>query len=346
MKNTNLDSYELYINRELSWLKFNERVLKQGIRRDIPLAERLKFLAIVSSNLDEFFMIRVAGLMQQKSVGMRKRGISGLTPNQQLKKISVAVHEMVARQSGAIEAALVEMSGHGIVLLRPNQWSPPQRAFIRDYFQNAVMSVLTPLAMNALNPPPILPGRRLNVAITVVAKGPDSTSGKNIVVVPVPHLLQRFIRMADEKGFSIVLLEDVIADNVELLCPGSHITAVGYFRITRDADVSIQEDEAADLLETIEKAIIERRRRSAIRLEISDTTDTFQKNWLTEWLKLSQDDVYEIAPLLDATCLHQLTTMGSIAHLKLPEWPPQQPVDLLDSEDLWQTIPMKVLNRS
>ena len=338
MKSNDLESYELYINRELSWIKFNERVLNQGIRKDVPLAERLKFLAIVSSNLDEFFMIRVAGLMHQKSAGMRKRDVSGLTPVQQLKKISLSVHEMVAKQSKAIEAALVEMAGSGVFLLRQSQWSHQQRGFIRNYFQNEIMPVLTPLAMNKLDPPPILPGRQLNVAITVLAKEADNKSEKQIVVISIPNLLQRFIRIPNEKEFKIVLLEDVIADNVELIYPGSHITGVSCFRITRDADISIQEDEAADLLETIEQAIKERRRRSAIRLEISDTADTFQRNWLTEWLKLSIDDVYEIAPLLDATCLHKLTSMGSVANLKLPDWPPQQPVDLLNSENLWQTI--------
>ncbi len=338
MKSKNLDSNKLYINRELSWLKFNARVLKQGIRAENPLAERLKFLAIVSSNLDEFFMIRVAGLMQQKSAGLRKRDISGLTPNQQLKEISLSVHDLVAKQNEAIKVALAEMSNHGVFLLRQNQWSQQQRAFFKNYFQNEIMPVLTPLAMNKIDPPPILPGRQLNVAITVVGKVQNSKSEKQIVVVPVPNLLQRFIRIPNEKDFCFVLLEDVIADNVELLCPASHITAVSYFRITRDADVSIQEDEAADLLETIEQAIIERRRRSAIRLEISNTPDSFQKSWLIEWLGLSADDVYEITPLLDASCLHQLTSMGSIANLKLPDWPPQQPVDLLNSENLWQAI--------
>lgn len=338
MKSKNLNSYKLYINRELSWLKFNERVLKQGIRKDNPLAERLKFLAIVSSNLDEFFMIRIAGLMQQRSAGLRKRGINGLTPNQQLKKISASVHDLVAQQNGAIKAALNEISDHGVTLHRQSQWSHEQRTFLTTYFQNEIMPVLTPLAMSNLDPPPILPGRQLNVAITVVAKGPESPSGKQIIVVPVPHLLPRFIRIPDKKEFSLVLLEDVIADNVELLCPASHITGVGYFRITRDADVSIQEDEAADLLETIEQAIIERRRRSAIRLEISETTDAFQRKWLIDWLGLHVEDVYDISPLIDATCLHQLTSMGPLASLKLPDWPPQQPIDLLDSEDLWQTI--------
>jgi len=338
VKNRNLDSYELYINRELSWLKFNERVLKQGIRQDIPLAERLKFLAIFSSNLDEFFMIRVAGLMQQKSAGLRKRDISGLTPNQQLREISLSVHDMIARQNEAIKTALSEISDHGFSLLRQNQWNQEQRAYIKTYFQNEIMPTLTPLAMNKFNPPPILPSRQLNVAVTVVAKDKNNKSEKQIVVVPVPHLLQRFIRISVEKDFYLVLLEDVIADNVELLCPASHITGVGYFRITRDADVSIQEDEATDLLETIEQAMVERRRGAAIRLEISDTADAFQKNWLLECLDLCADDVYEISPLLDANCLHQLTTIGSIANLKLPNWPPQQPIDLLGCENLWQAI--------
>jgi polyphosphate kinase len=338
MKRKNLDSPDLYINRELSWLKFNERVLCQGIRKDLPLAERLKFLAIVGSNLDEFFMIRVAGLMQQKSAGLRRRDVSGLTPHQQLRRISLSVHDMVARQSEGIKAALIEMSDYDVLLLRQNQWSGPQRAFVRDYFQNEIMSVLTPLAMIKLDPPPILPGRQLNVAITVVAKAPNGKTEKQIVVVPVPHLLPRFIRIPNEKDICLALLEDVIADNVGLLCPGSPIGGVCYFRITRDADISLQEDEAADLLETIERAIIERRRRSATRLEISDTSDAFQKDWLTKWLGLWPEDVYEISPLLDTTCLHQLTAVGPVANLKLPDWPPQQPIDLSNSENLWQTI--------
>lgn len=213
-----------------------------------------------------------------------------------------------------------------------------QRASIKTYFQNEIMPTLTPLALNKFNPPPILPGRQLNVAVTVVAKDKNNKSEKQTVVVPVPHLLQRFIRISVEKDFYLVLLEDVIADNVELLCPASHITGVGYFRITRDADVSIQEDEATDLLETIEQAIVERRRGAAIRLEISDTADAFQKKWLTEWLDLGADDVYEISPLLDANCLLQLTTIGSISNLKLPNWPPQRPIDLLGCENLWQAI--------
>ena len=169
------------------------------------------------------------------------------------------------------------MSDHGVVLLRQNKGSQKQWTSARTCFQNEIMPILIPLAMNNPNPPPILPGRQLNVAITIATKGPDSKSEKQIVVVPVPNLLQRFIRIPGEKDFCLVLLEDVIADNVELLCPVSHITGVSYFSIIRDADVGIQEDEAADLLEIIEQAIIERRRRSATRLEISSTTDMRQK---------------------------------------------------------------------
>jgi polyphosphate kinase len=334
----NLDSYKLYINRELSWLKFNERVLEQGIRKGIPLAERLKFLAIVSSNFDEFFMIRVAGLMQQKSAGIRKRDISGLTPNQQLKKISLGVHEIVAKQSKAISEALVEMSDHRVFLLRQNQWGQQHRIFLKHYFRNELMPVLTPLAMSKLEPPPVLPGRQLNLAITVVTKGKKNKTEKQVIVVSVPHLLPRFVRISSEKDLYLAPIEDVIADNVKSLCPLGHITGVSYFRITRDADVGIQEDEAADLLETVERAIIERRHRSAVRLEISDTTDAYQKSWFIEWLGITTDDIYEIDSLLDATCLHQLTVMGPIAHLKLPDWPPQQPVDLLNGESLLQTI--------
>lgn len=333
----NLDSPKLYISRELSWLEFNKRVLQQALRSDFPLAERLRFLAIVSSNLDEFFMIRVAGLMNQKSAGVRKKDISGLSPAQHLSKISKAAHEIVAAQNKAVNAALEEAAGHDVHLLRQSRWDTQEQFYLKHYFKNELMPVLTPLAMNQLNPAPTLPGKQLYVAINFIPlKGQKNQ--KQVIVVPVPQSLGRLVRITGTSGVRLALLEDIITDNAEFMCPPGHLTNVTCFRITRDADVSIQEDEASDLLETIEQAVIERRRRLPVRLEIYHDADVFQKKWLLNWLGLAPENLYEITSVMDATMLHQLAVTGPLANLKFQDWPPQKPVDLLDSEDLWQTI--------
>jgi polyphosphate kinase len=337
MKQINLDSPKLYISRELSWLQFNKRVLQQALRSDFPLAERLRFLAIVSSNLDEFFMIRVAGLMNQKSAGIRKKDISGLTPAQHLSKISEEAHKIVAAQNEAVNAALEEAAGHDVHLLRQSRWNAEEQSYLKRYFKNELMPVLTPLAMNHLNPPPTLPGRQIYVAINFIPiKGQKNQ--KQVIVIPVPQSLPRLVRITGAGGVHLALLEDIIADNAELLCPAGHLTNITCFRITRDADISIQEDEASDLLESIEKAVVERRRRSPVRLEIYHDADSFQKKWLLTSLGLSTEDLYEITSVMDATMLYNLAVTGPLANLKFPDWPPQKPIDLLDSEDLWQTI--------
>src|SRR3990172_2148465 len=203
-------SPERFFNRELSWLEFNDRVLQEGLSQDVPLLERLKFLAITSSNLDEFFMIRVAGLLQQRSAGVRKRDPAGLTP---------------ARE---------------------------------------ILPVLTPLAVEELDPCPLLPGLQLHVALVIAAKKSEE-KGEKIAVVPVPARMPRFITVPAQEGLRLALLEDVIAANVDKLFPGCDVLATTVFRLTRDADVAIQDDDASDLLNVVEQAVLGRRRRAAGR---------------------------------------------------------------------------------
>ena len=161
MATIDLKSPELYINRELSWLDFNDRVMQEGLSGDVPLLERLKFLAIVSSNLDEFFMIRVAGLIQQQSAGVTRPDPSGLAPLDQLAAISQRTHRIVAEQTAGIRKALAQLAEHGIRVLDLEKLSPPQERFARTHFSRAVLPVLTPLAVEDLNPCPLLPGLRL-----------------------------------------------------------------------------------------------------------------------------------------------------------------------------------------
>jgi len=332
-----LTAPELYINRELSWLEFNDRVLQQGRKTDLPLLERLKFLAIVSSNLDEFFLIRVAGLMQQRSAGVRKRGAAGLTPAQQLRRISQRVHTMVAEQTASINECLEALKDEELRVLRPAEWTPTQRTFVRSYFTAEVQAILTPLAMEELSPPPLLASLQLNVGVLLQGKDKPRSEAR-IVAVPVPRQLPRFITIPTQSGSSLVCIEDVIATNVGMLFEGCQVLSTTVFRITRDADVEIQEDEAGDLLNTVEKAVLERRKRSAVRLELAGKPDRRIRKFLVDWLELRREEVYEIDGMLDAVAAMEIASREGYDHLKVSDWPIQPPRGLIGAEDLWTTL--------
>ncbi len=331
------DVPELFINRELSWLEFNDRVLREGLSEVVPLLERLKFLAIVSSNLDEFFMIRVAGLIQQRAAGVRKHDFSGLTPLQQLSKISHRVHQLVQEQTTGIKEVLEQLHHHGLHLVESEDWSPRQKRILQNYFNTEVQPVLTPISIQETTSSPLLPSLQLYVAILLTTeKAAESTP--QIVVIPVPSQLPRFIQIPSDQDVNLALLEEVIAAHIHQMYPKHQVSATASFRITRDADVAIQDDEAGDLLSLIEKAVLDRRRRQAIRLEISFRPQKQIKKWLMNWLKLKVTDTYEIDGLLDATALMEIAFRPGFDTLKDPEWSPQIPHDLIGSEDLWHTI--------
>jgi polyphosphate kinase len=338
-----LKSPELYFNRELSWLEFNDRVLREGLSDELPLMERLKFLAIVSSNLDEFFLVRVAGLMQQRSAKVRRRDVAGMTPVEQLAAISRRVHRMVEEQSEGIRDVLGKLTEHGLYLVDAKDWTDSHRQFLQAYFHREILPILTPLAVQDLDPPPLLPGLQLYVGAviatggaSVVANEKAPTPVEKIVVVPVPGQLSRFITIPSESGVYLARLEDVIGENMGALFPGCRVLATTPFRIVRDADVTMLDEDADDLLQSVAKAVLNRRRRAAVRLTIAANPDKRIKNWLTDWLKLSGDDVYEIGVLLDATALWAIVGRPEFVDLKNPEWPAQTPADLLGADDLWE----------
>jgi polyphosphate kinase len=333
-KDVDLKKPQLLINRELSWLEFNDRVLKEGLNEDLPLGEQLKFLSIVSSNLDEFFMIRVAGLRHQQASDPRKQSPSGHTPAQQLDLISKRVHTMVAEQTAGIKGVLTRLKKHGFSVLSRDDWTDEQALFLQQYFTAEIMPVLTPMAVEELKPSPLLPGLQMFVAFAVSSK----KSKTGIIVVPVPGLLPRFVNIPTAGDTYAAPVEDVIAANAQVLFSEDHIVSTAFYRITRDADIEIQEDEAADLLSTIARAVRERRRRAAVRLEITTGADIRLKKWLTRFLRLKPQDIYEIDGLLDASALFKLIDMLPSEKLKAAEWTPQPPQDLIDSDDLWETV--------
>jgi polyphosphate kinase len=337
MPKTDLKSPELYINRELSWLEFNDRVMQEGLAEELPLLERLKFLSIVSSNLDEFFMIRVAGLMQQRAAGVRRRDLAGLTPNQQLTAISQRAHRMVAAQVAGIRQVFEDLTKHGLRVLDPHEWTTEQQEYLRLHFSQEILPVLTPLAVQELDPPPLLPGLQLHVALLLVAEQSEDAAEK-IAVVPVPTQASRFIRLPAEEGVHLVRLEEVVAANAGMLFPGCRTLATTLFRVTRDADVAIQDDDVSDLLNVVEEAVLARRRQRAVRLELSAGADARLKGWLQEHLCLGPEETYETEGMPVATALMQLANYHGLEHLRAPDWPPQPPRDLLGAADIWQTL--------
>jgi len=363
-----LKSHELYFNRELSWLEFNQRVLREGLSPEVPLLERLKFLAIVSSNLDEFFQVRVAGLRQQRAARVRRRDPSGMTPEEQLEAISRRVHRMVGDQTAGIREALAELRDHGMQVYARQEWTAEHRQFLRSCFQREVLPTLTPLAVEELRPAPLLPGLQLHVAAWLAPVAARSTEGsaaesgakqppadsrrkragdesapeqvpaERIVVVPVPSQFPRFVSLPAERGWQFARLEDVIAAFLDELFPGWKVLAAAVFRITRDADADVHDDDAADLLHVVEEAVLGRRRRAAVRLTISADADPRIARWMTDWLHLDKQDVYEVEGMLDATALWELVGRPGLDHLKNADWPPCMPRDLIGADDLWEAI--------
>ncbi|MBN2210955.1 MAG: polyphosphate kinase, partial [Sedimentisphaerales bacterium] len=336
-KNKKLNDTSLFINRESSWLEFNDRVLREGLNEQVPLLERLKFLAIVSSNLDEFFMVRVAGLRQQHLAGVRKHDFSGMTPARQLGAIAHRVHEMVRDQSRGIRAVLGRLAEHGLCVTEPADWRTEQKRFMKRFWADELKAVLTPVAVQSLHPCPLLPGLQLNIAVLASAPNHDADKAE-LVVVPVPGRFNRFVTLPATERVELARLEDIIIANIGDLLSGRKVLATAVFRITRDADVELADDAANDLLATMEKAVLDRRRRQVVRLAVSAGAEVLLHRRLVEWLELAPEEVYEIDGLLDAGALWEIATRSGFDNLKYSDWPPQPPRDLLDADDVFQAI--------
>jgi polyphosphate kinase len=326
-----------FINRELSWLSFNDRVLEEACDPTVPALERLKFLAIASSNLDEFFMIRVAGLKSQISGHVEESGPDALSPGEQLQAVSVRAHEMVARQYRALLAdVLPNLERAGFRLLAPHQLSPSTEAFVDEYFWREVFPVLTPIALDPGHPFPHLRNKTLNLAVRFGPAAPGARLRNG--VVPVPSVLPRLVEIPDH-GRSFLLLEDVIARHAAQLFPGMPIDGCWAFRVTRNWDLSIDEEEAEDLLVTIEREVRRRDRGSAVRLEIAAGAEQQMVDYLVRALKLGTADVYRPEGPLNIPDL--LPLLGRIEQKELHDEPftPVIPPQLGDGErDLFRLI--------
>ncbi|MCA1992974.1 MAG: polyphosphate kinase, partial [Coleofasciculus sp. S288] len=327
----NLNDPQYYFNPELSWLEFNRRVLHEAMDSRTPLLERVKFAAIFSSNLDEFFMIRVASLKQQVEAEVTTLTPDGRTPEQQLDEISKQLHAMVTQLQECFETELLpQLATEGIYILNYADIEREQHLYLQRYFEERIFPILTPLAVDPAHPFPRMSNLSLNLA--VVIKDPE-TGQEYFARVKVPNSLSRFISLPpalhpkrDRSTVWVgVPLEQIIAHNLEALFPGMHIQEHHLFRITRDADLEVQEDEADDLVLVLEQEL--RKRHFAgcvVRLQIPPSISDFVRQTLVRGMKLEERDVYEIQEWLGLRDLMSLTAL-ELPHLKDAPWTPVIP---------------------
>jgi polyphosphate kinase len=332
----------LYFNRELSWIEFNRRVLEEGEDVRHPLLERVKFLAIFSSNLDEFFMIRVSGLKDQLSAGVTNAPPDGLTPADQLAAIRAAVLPLMLEQSRCFrDEVMPALTAAGIHLLRHDELCPEERDYLRNYFHAELLPVLTPLAFDPGRPFPHISNLSLNLALTVR----DPRGGAHFARIKVPTSLPRLVPLSREcnpraSGSRFVWLEDVISANLGLLFPGYEILEAYTFRVIRDADFEIQEDEASDLLETIEQGLRQRRFGPVVRLAVEAAMPQRMVDLLMENLEVGPEDVYPVPPPLGMADLMALMALNRPDLKDAPFVPAVAPLlrDLKSAEDIFAVI--------
>lgn len=323
----NLNDPQYYFSRELSWLEFNNRVLHEACDPRSPLLERLKFLAIFSANLDEFFMVRVAALQESVAVGISKISPDGRTLLEQLEAISQRLRPLVAQQHRHFEQVLrPALAQEGIYILEYMDLSQEQRIFLQDYFEEQIFPVLTPLAVDPSHPFPHISNRSLNLAVMV--KNPE-TEEELFARVKVPNVLPRFVPLPEElrmqhdekpAHWTGVPLEQVIAHNLESLFPGMNIQECHSFRVTRDADLELVEDETDDLLVAIEQELRKRRiGGTVVRLEIQSQMPEFVRSKLVREMDLEERAVYEIDGLLGLGDLMSFMALD-LPNLKDPPW--------------------------
>ena len=300
-----------FFDRELSWLKFNQRVLECAENEDMPLLERANFAAIFASNLDEFFMVRVAGLKRRIDSGIAVPSAAGLSPRQQLRAISETAHRLQDEHAHyAIDTILPELEKERIVLLTWDKLTSSEQERLSRYYRQQVFPVLTPLAVDPAHPFPYISGGSINLAVIVE----NPASGKShFARVKIPGNLPRLVPvddMTDEESkderYGFIAMEKLIAAHLESLFPGMIIKEARSFRVTRNEDIDVEEDDAEILLNAMEKELLRRRFGPPIRLEITDTTSPFLSQLLADQLGVSQDEVYRLPSPLDLTVLFEL----------------------------------------
>ncbi len=335
---------QLMFNRELSWLEFNRRVLEEALDPTQPLLERLKFLSIFSTNLDEFFMIRVSGLKQQIEAGVSDLSVDGMTPSAQMKEICDRLRPILSQQMSCLkEEILPQLSQEGILITPYRALSDRERRTLNDYFIENVFPVLTPQAVDPSHPFPYISNLSLNLGVMIDPAG--EVSGKapatnwiepRFARIKVPPIVPRLVPVGDS-GSEFTFLEELIAANTDILFPGMQVGEPHVFRVTRDADIDIKEDEANDLLRTLEEQLRRRRFGTAVRLEVSTSMPGEMVRYLASELELTATDVYTIDGPLNVPGLMSLYGQDK-PELKDRPLVPSVPVALRGEEYIFDVI--------
>lgn len=338
-KEKELSNPKFYTNRELSWISFNHRVLSEARDKSNPLFERLKFLSITASNLDEFFMIRVASLKDMVNAGYEKTDIAGMTPQEQLAELDTAIHQLVDLQYSTYNRSLLPLlEQHGFHMIRQHEHlSDGEASYIDHYFEENVYPVLTPMAVDSSRPFPLIRNKSLNIGALMRKK--NSGGEPDFATVQVPSVLSRIVKLPfDGEKHRIILLEEIIERNIHKLFLNYDVICAHPFRIMRNADLTIEEEEAADLLKEIEKQLKKRQWGEAIRLEVEDGIDKQLLKIIKKELHMAEQNIYQIDGPLDLTFLMKMYSLEGSSHLKAPKYEPQPVAKLPPGCDIFEQI--------
>lgn len=339
---TDYSNPKYYENRELSWLKFNARVLSEARDKDIPLFERLKFLSITASNLDEFIMVRVASIKDMENAGVTKPDIAGLTPEKQLELLAKGVHEFMELQYDIYNNEILpELLANRLrVIEHHEQLNEEEASYVDRFFEDEVYPVLTPMAVDSSRPFPLIRNRSLNIGALVRKKSaPDDEL--EFVTVQVPSVLKRVVELPEVSGDikSVIFLEEVIEKNIDKLFLNYDIVCAHPFRVMRSADFNIDEDETDDLLKEIERSVRMRQWGEAIRLEVEDSIDKRLLNTLKDELILRERVVFHIKGPIDLTVLNKVYSLSGFDELKEYSYArPQTSTAFPDGADIFDVV--------
>jgi polyphosphate kinase len=341
-----------FINRELSWLEFNDRVLQCGRNGSLPLLERLKFLAITGSNLDEFFMVRVGGLQLLSKKNNSKKDPSGMRPTEQLDAIFSRASRMAADQYACFSELETQLNRSGIVRVLPHELSGEQSRHAEYVFENEIAPVLSPMTIAGSEQAPLLANRMLYIAVRL--SSPDSAFGsktgkppadaaqkarsRRLAVIPIGKTPGRFITLPSEGGYHYVLIEDLVTLFANRFFPGEAIAETACFRVTRNADVSVREDDAHDLLSAMEDVIDARKRGDCVRLEIDARASSAMLSALTSFLSTPDNGTYRAQGPLDLSAFMQLTGLSGYDKLRYKPWPAKTPPLLKSAPSMFEVI--------
>lgn len=334
-----------YINRELSWLEFNQRVLEQARQDTTPLLERIKFLAITASNLDEFFMVRVGGLKSEQRLQPNKTDFAGMTAAQQLKAIRARVQKMNADQSTCLLTELEPLlSGEGIKRVSADELADNQRKYLKEYFTNEVEAAIAPIAVTGSEDFPFLRGARLCLCVRLkssaetLLSGDSEDSTERFALIPMSNAIPRIIKLPAKNGFEYMLVEDLVGLFLDQIFVGQEIIDYSPFRVTRSADVSLDEDGDRDFLAEMEDMLENRKKADCVRLELQTNACREIREFLLDANDAASEELYEIDGPFDLSAYFAIANLPAFQHLKDEPWPAHPSPDFALEEDMFDVI--------